>query len=207
MISGNLFVVTAASGTGKTSLVANLLAAEPTLRLSVSYTTRLPRTGETHGDAYFFVTRDEFLAMRDRGEFLEWAEVHGNFYGTSKRWIEQTLNSGHDVLLEIDWQGARAVRKLFAEALIGVFILPPSPQALRERLIKRGKDSPEVIDRRLAGAREEISHVFDFEYIIVNDSFEKAARELQAVIAAARLARRPQRSRVLNILETFDINA
>ncbi len=205
MISGNLFVITAPSGTGKTSLVASLLDREPSLKLSVSYTTRAPREGEVDGESYHFVSREKFLAMRDSGDFLEWAEVHGNFYATSKRWIEQTLASGHDVLLEIDWQGARAVRKLFAEAMIGVFILPPSPETLRERLLKRGKDSAEVIDRRLAGAREEISHVFDFEYIIVNSHFETAASEMRAVVVAARLARRPQRAVVLGILKTFGL--
>jgi guanylate kinase len=205
MISGNLFVISAASGTGKTSLVAGLLDAQPLLQLSVSYTTRAPRAGEIDGRHYHFVTHEAFLAKRDQGEFLEWAEVHGNYYGTSKQWIDDTLKAGVDVLLEIDWQGARAVRKLFAEAMIGVFILPPSPQSLRDRLEKRGKDSAEIIDRRLAGARDEISHVFDFEYIIVNDSFEKAANELQSIVVAARLARRPQRSKVLEILKAFDI--
>lgn len=205
MIAGNLFVVSAASGTGKTSLVARLLAAQPALKLSVSYTTRSPREGEVSGHDYHFVSRELFVAMRERGEFLEWAEVHGNLYGTSKLWIEQTLASGKDVLLEIDWQGARVVRKLFAEAMIGIFILPPSQQALRERLEKRGKDSHDVIDRRVAGAREEISHVFDFDYIIINEQFEEAALELQAIVVAARLARRPQRAKVLNTLKAFDL--
>jgi guanylate kinase len=205
VIAGNLFVVSAASGTGKTSLVAKLLQAQPSLRLSVSYTTRSPRQGEVDGEDYHFVSREQFVAMRERGEFLEWAEVHDNLYGTSKLWIEQTLAAGSDVLLEIDWQGARVVRKLFAEAMIGIFILPPSQKALRERLEKRGKDSHDVIDRRVAGAREEISHVFDFDYIIINEQFEEASLELQAIVRAARLARRPQRAKVLSILKAFDL--
>ncbi len=199
---GNLFVVCAPSGAGKTSLVAELLKREPSVRLSISYTTRAPRQGEANGREYHFVDRAEFERMIAAADFLEHASVHGNFYGTSRRWIERELAGDHDVLLEIDWQGAAQVRKLFP-ALIGMFILPPSLDELRRRLLGRGKDTPETIERRLAGAREEISHVLEFEYIIVNDRFEQALEEMLAVVHAARVARSRQSLRLAKLFAEF----
>ena len=201
-MSGNLFVVVAPSGAGKTSLVAELLARESNIKLSISYTTRAPREGEAHGREYHFVSRDAFERMIASGDFLEHANVYGNYYGTSRRWIEGELAGDHDVLLEIDWQGARQVRALFP-AMVGIFILPPSLSELKRRLESRGKDAPEVIARRLAGARDEVSHVLEFEYIIVNESFESAVSDLQAVVRASRVARGPQSTRLASLLDEF----
>jgi guanylate kinase len=201
-MAGNLFVVVAPSGAGKTSLVAELLKREPNIGLSISYTTRPPREGEAHGREYHFVSRAEFERMIASGDFLEHANVYGNYYGTSRRWIETELAGGHDVLLEIDWQGARQVRALFPR-MVGIFILPPSLSELKRRLEARGKDAPEVIARRLAGAREEVSHVLEFEYIIVNEAFDSAVSDLEAVVRAARLAREPQSVRLASLLAEF----
>lgn len=188
MSAGRLFVVVAPSGAGKTSLVQALLAEEPRLRLSVSFTTRAPRPGEVDGRDYHFVSRERFEAMVAAGEFLEHANVYGNLYGTARSAVAAQLAGGDDVMLEIDWQGARQVRALFP-GLVGIFILPPSVDALRARLTGRGKDSPEVIARRLAAAREDLSHVLEFEYIIVNDRFDAALADLRSVVRTARLAR------------------
>ncbi len=201
-MAGDLFVVVAPSGAGKTSLVNRLLEAERGIRLSVSHTTRAPRAGEVDGREYHFVARAAFEAMIAAGDFLEHADVYGNYYGTSRRWIEQELAGEHDVLLEIDWQGARQVRKLFPR-MVGIFILPPSLAELRRRLTDRGKDSPEVIERRMASAREEISHVLEFEYIIVNEQFDVALADLQAVVRAARLSRERGASRLSRLLDEF----
>jgi len=201
-MAGDLFVVVAPSGAGKTSLVNRLLEAERGIRLSVSHTTRAPRAGEVDGRDYHFVAREAFEAMIAAGDFLEHADVYGNYYGTSRRWIEQELAGEHDVLLEIDWQGARQVRKLFPR-MVGIFILPPSLAELRRRLTDRGKDSPEVIERRMASAREEISHVLEFEYIIVNEQFDVALADLQAVVRAARLSRERGASRLSRLLDEF----
>ena len=184
-MSGNLFIVSAPSGAGKSSLVAALLAAEPSVRLSVSYTTRPPRAGEVEGRDYRFVDRQEFERMRSRGDFLESAEVYGNLYGTSRRVIEDSLASAHDVVLEIDWQGAAQVRRVFERAL-GIFILPPSIAVLKARLETRAQDSPEVIARRLAAARDDISHVHEFDYVIINLDFSEAVRDLTGIVRAAR---------------------
>ena len=186
MTSGNLFIVTAPSGAGKTSLVKALLEHDKQIKLSVSYTTRPPRPGETDGKDYHFVTEQKFLEMLERGDFLESALVYGNRYGTSQPWIESAMRAGTDILLEIDWQGAEQVRKIFPRA-IGIFILPPSLEALLERLKGRGQDSGEVIARRLAAAREDIGHVEQFDYVIINDVFETALQDLIAVIRAQRL--------------------
>ena len=188
MSAGRLFVVVAPSGAGKTSLVSALLGEEPRIRLSVSFTTRAPRPGEADGRDYHFVSRERFEAMVAAGDFLEHANVYGNLYGTARSAVAAQLAAGDDVMLEIDWQGARQVRALFP-GLVGIFILPPSVDALRARLTARGKDSPEVIARRLAAAREDISHVLEFEYIIVNDRFDAALADLRSVVRAARLAR------------------
>lgn len=201
-MAGDLFVVVAPSGAGKTSLVNRLLEAERGIRLSVSHTTRAPREGEVDGREYHFVAKGAFEAMIAAGDFLEHANVYGNYYGTSRRWIEQELAGEHDVLLEIDWQGAVQVRKLFPR-MVGIFILPPSLAELRRRLTARGKDSPEVIERRMASAREEISHVLEFEYIIVNEQFDVALADLQAVVRAARLSRERGASRLSRLLDEF----
>jgi guanylate kinase len=199
---GNLFVVVAPSGAGKTSLVAELLKREPRIKLSISYTTRTPREGEAHGREYHFVSREGFEKMIASGDFLEHANVYGNYYGTSRKWIENELAGQNDVLLEIDWQGARQVRALFP-GMVGIFILPPSLSELKRRLEARGKDAAEVIARRLAGAREEVSHVLEFEYIIVNETFDAAVSDLQAVVRASRVARDRQSLRLASLLAEF----
>jgi guanylate kinase len=186
MQQGNIFVVTAPSGAGKTTLVAALLAADQQIKLSVSYTTRAPREGEVDGKNYHFVSREAFIAMLQRSEFLESAEVYGNFYGTSQLWIQQQLDAGNDILLEIDWQGAQQVRKLFPQA-IGVFILPPSLPVLEQRLRGRGTDSEESIAKRMASAREEITHVDEFDFVIVNEVMDEAIKDLISVVRAPRL--------------------
>ena len=184
--SGCLYCIVAPSGAGKSSLVAALLEKDPEIKLSVSYTTRPPRAGEVDGREYRFVTREKFEALIASDEFLEHAEVYGNLYGTSKRWIEATRASGADVLLEIDWQGARQVRKLFPD-MTYIYILPPSIPVLRERLIKRGQDSAEVVERRLAAAREDLLHIHRADYVIINQDFSVALADLQAVVRALRL--------------------
>jgi guanylate kinase len=199
---GNLFVVVAPSGAGKTTLVNELLKREPRIHLSISYTTRAPREGERHGREYHFVDRPTFEKMIASGDFLEHANVYGNYYGTSRKWIEGELEGDHDVLLEIDWQGAHQVKKLFPHA-VGISILPPSIEELRRRLEARGKDSRETIEKRMAGAREEISHALDFQYIIVNESFEEAVTDLQSIVRAARLSRPQQEARLAQWLEQF----
>ena len=185
-MNGNLFIVCAPSGAGKTSLVGELLQADPQIRLSVSYTTRKPRSGEVDGREYHFVTEPEFAQMIGRGEFLENALVHGNHYATSAHWISEQRAAGRDIVLEIDWQGASQVRQLIPEA-IGIFILPPSFETLLSRLNKRAQDSPDVIARRLAVARDEISHVGEFKYVIINDNFTEAAQDLISIVRARRL--------------------
>lgn len=183
---GTLFTVSAPSGAGKTSLVAQLVARMPDVRVSVSHTTRPARPGEQDGVNYHFVTEQDFIAMLDRAEFLEHARVFDNFYGTSQRWVTEQLDGGTDVILEIDWQGAAQVRRLLADC-VRVFILPPSIDALMSRLTARRQDPPEVIQRRLAQAREEISHYVEADYLIVNDCFDTALDELLAVVRAQRL--------------------
>jgi guanylate kinase len=200
---GCIFVVAAPSGAGKSSLVRELLARDPGLLLSVSHTTRAPRPGEVNGREYHFVSRPDFDAMRTRGEFLEWAEVYGNGYATSSAWIKTHLDAGEDVILEIDWQGARQVRALFPDC-VSVFILPPSLAALRERLEGRGTDSQEVIERRLASAREDLSHVAEFEYVIINAEFFVAVEELAAIVKAQRCQRQRQFLRHPEILPILD---
>lgn len=185
-MSGNLFVVSAPSGAGKTSLVHALLNINPQIDLSISYTTRAPRPGETDGKDYHFVSRETFLAMAERGEFLESAEVYGNLYGTSQTWISQRNTQGRDVLLEIDWQGAAQVRQLFP-ACISIFILPPSMEALEQRLKWRGKDNEEVIAKRLAAVHGDVAHVAEFDYVIINDNLNQALRELDAVVLSTKL--------------------
>jgi guanylate kinase len=186
--AGRLFVITAPSGAGKTSLIDAVMKADPTLRISVSYTTRTPRPGEKDGVDYHFVDEAEFLSMRDRGEFLENAEVHGNRYGTSKRVILDALARGEDLILEIDWQGAQQVRRLYPEA-VGIFILPPSIEELERRLRGRAQDAEAVIRKRVENAREEMSHQNEFEYTIINKDFEAAKHSLAEIIRNERAQR------------------
>jgi guanylate kinase len=185
-MSGNLFIISAPSGAGKTSLVHALLNINPQIDLSVSYTSRAPRAGEVDGKAYHFVSRERFIEMQNHGDFLESAEVYGNYYGTSQTWITQENAKGRDILLEIDWQGAEQVRKIFPQA-ISIFILPPSLAALRQRLTGRGTDHADIIARRMAAARIDVSHVSEFDYVIINDNLNEALRELNAVVLSARL--------------------
>lgn len=193
-MAGTLYVVAAPSGAGKTTLVKMLLQKKPYLRLSVSFTTRAPRPGEVQGREYNFVSQEEFQAMQARGDFLEWAEVHGNFYGTSRSWIEARMRENQEILLEIDWQGARQVRALFPEAL-GIFILPPDLETLSDRLSGRGTDSPQVIARRLAVAEAEMRHVGEFDYVIINDDLNQALQDFCAIVRASKLSLHAQRTR------------
>ncbi|MCC7483907.1 MAG: guanylate kinase [Burkholderiales bacterium] len=190
---GILFIVSAPSGGGKTSLVRALLEDEPGVVLSISHTTRAPRPGETEGTHYHFVSRDGFERMRAAGEFLESAEIYGHLYGTSREGIAGQLASGHDVLLEIDWQGARQVRELMPA--VAIFILPPSIDVLRSRLMARAQDGTEVIARRLAMAEEEMARVVDYDYVIINEDFGRAALDLRSIIRAERLKRSRQHAR------------
>ncbi len=187
-MSGNLFIVSAPSGAGKTSLVNALLACNRQIDVSVSYTTRPPRPGETDGKDYHFVSREVFLAMAKKGDFLESAEVYGNLYGTSQSWIAAETASGRDILLEIDWQGAVQVRRKFPDC-ISIFILPPSLQALEVRLQGRRQDSAEVIAQRMRAARADIAHVAEFDYVIINEKLDDASRQLEAITVAAGLLR------------------
>jgi len=202
---GVLYIVSAPSGAGKTSLVKALLKADPVIHLSISYTTRAPRPGETDGRDYHFVDRERFQAMLADSEFLEHAEVYGNFYGTSKGRIAHDLHTGHDVLLEIDWQGATQVKRHFPEAA-SIFILPPSFNALRTRLKGRGQDSDEIIERRLAAAADDVSHAGAFDYIIVNDDFDHALADLVAITRSIRLEGPRQLKRHAALFEEFRRN-
>ena len=184
--AGNLFVIAAPSGGGKTSLTRALLEREPGIRLSVSYTTRPPRPGEQDGVDYHFVAADRFAVLKDGNEFLEHAHVHGNWYATSATWLKAQVSAGQDVLLEIDWQGAAQVRVLIPES-VHIFILPPSLASLEERLVRRGQDDAATIARRLDAAREEIRHCVEFNYVIINQEFASAVDDLSAVVRATRL--------------------
>ena len=203
--TGNLFVVAAPSGAGKTSLTRALLEQEPGIRLSVSYTTRPPRPGENDGVDYHFVTPERFAALKDSGEFLEHAHVHGNWYATGATWLKAQVEAGQDVLLEIDWQGASQVRKL-VPASVHIFILPPSLHSLRERLTLRGQDDAATIERRLAAAREEMKHCGEFDYVIINQEFESAVEDLRAIVRASRLRSARQRALHLKLLEQLTMN-
>ncbi len=193
-MSGLLFVVSAASGTGKTSLVKALLDRVTNLHVSVSHTTRGQRPGELDGVHYHFTEKDSFLALVEQGGFIEYAEVFGNYYGTAQATVKEQLAKGHDVLLEIDWQGAQQVRKLFPDSK-QIFILPPSQFDLRQRLSNRGTDSVEVIERRLGCAVEDMQQYINFDYVIINDDFNKALHDLESVIIANRLVITQQASR------------
>jgi len=182
MTRGTLFVISAPSGAGKTSLVKALLASEPRLRLSVSHTTRRMRPTEEQGREYHFVSKSEFGRLQEAGEFLEHARVFDNCYGTSRAFVEEQLQAGHQVLLEIDWQGAQQVRARVPDC-VSIFVLPPARRTLAERLARRATDTPEVIARRLADAAADMAHYREFDYVVVNDDFEKAVGELRRIIA------------------------
>lgn len=191
---GTLYTISAPSGAGKTSLVKALVESAERLQVSVSHTTRPKRPGETNGVNYHFVDHSTFTSMLSDSAFLEYAEVFKNYYGTSRKWVEDSLNSGIDVILEIDWQGANQVRKLMPET-VSIFILPPSRKALTERLTGRGQDEPEVIALRLAEAKEEMSHFADADFLIINDCFDTALSELHCIITSQRLTLSKQQSR------------
>ena len=192
--SGTLYIVSAPSGAGKTSLVTALTKQDQKIRVSVSHTTRAMRPGEAHGVNYHFVVHEEFKALIAQGDFLEHAEVFGNFYGTSRSALQETLDQGFDLILEIDWQGAQQVRKLMPEAL-SIFILPPSQEALRQRLDGRGQDSEEIIAGRMKEAVSEMVHYNEFDYVIVNDDFEDALEDLKSVFRSNRLLLKKQQQR------------
>ncbi|MAS00265.1 MAG: guanylate kinase [Nitrosomonadales bacterium] len=181
-LKGNLYIITAASGAGKTSLVKALVVKNPDLSVSISYTTRKPRRGEKDGEDYFFVDENKFQRMINDNEFLETAKCHGAFYGTSKLSVLEKLNKGIDIILEIDYQGAFSIKKLFSES-ISIFIIPPSIEALEFRLNSRGQDSKEDIKLRIAAARNEMSHLEKFDYVTINDNFEKSLSELNIIIS------------------------
>ncbi|MBW8823945.1 MAG: guanylate kinase [Xanthomonadales bacterium] len=196
---GTLYMVAAPSGAGKSSLVNAVLARDPALSLSISFTSRGPRPGERHAEHYHFVDGAEFQRMIDAGDFFEYARVHGDWKGTARQSVEPQLATGRDVLLEIDWQGARQVRQKVPDA-VSIFILPPSRQALEDRMRRRAQDSEETITRRLAAAQEEMSHYAEFDYVIVNEDFTAAADELASVITASRLRREAQVARHARLL-------
>lgn len=204
--AGSLFMVAAPSGAGKSTLVNALLAQDTEMTLSISYTTRPPRPGEVSGQQYHFTTVADFLKRKENNEFLEWAEVHGNYYGTSRLLISQTMQAGTDILLEIDWQGVQQVKAQFPHA-VGIFILPPSIDALEQRLRKRGQDSEQVITRRLLAAGGEIAHVPEFEYVIINEKFEVALSELVSIVKATRCRFNQQSARNSELFAQFCIHS
>jgi len=199
---GTLFIVAAPSGAGKSSIVNACLARDPAIRLSISFTSRAPRPGERHAEHYHFVSADEFQSMVAAGDFFEHARVHGDWKGTARQSVEPQLAAGHDVLLEIDWQGARQVRQQVPDA-VSVFILPPSREALEQRMRARGQDSDLVIAQRLAAAREELSHYDEFDFLIVNEHFDRAVDEMCSVFTACRLRRERQVARHADLIATL----
>jgi guanylate kinase len=197
--SGTLYIVSAPSGAGKTSLIKALLEAQTQIRVSVSHTTRAMRPGEIDGVNYHFTERQAFIQMLEQDAFLEHAEVFGNLYGTSQRWLEDTLKEGFDLILEIDWQGAQQVRRLMPQAK-SIFILPPTPEALRQRLTNRGQDSEAIIDERMREAVSEMSHYVEYDYLVINDDFNNALDDLKAVFRANQLLQAPQQQRFSELL-------
>ncbi len=196
---GTLYIISAPSGAGKTSLVKALIDSQPQVRVSVSHTTRTMRPGEADGVNYHFVSREQFSAMLEHNDFLEHAEVFTNLYGTSQRWVEQTLREGMDLILEIDWQGAEQVRRLMPQAK-SIFILPPTQEALRHRLTGRGQDSGEVIEQRMREAVSEMSHYVEYDYLLINDDFAHALDDLKAIFRANRLLQSIQQLRHSGLL-------
>ena len=201
-MSGHLFIITAASGAGKTSLVKAVLGLDNQVKLAVSYTTRQPRANEVDGIDYFFVDDMQFNQRFNNGDFLEYAEVHGAKYATSQTQVQQALKSGFDIILEIDWQGAEQIRRIMPKAT-SIFVLPPSINALEERLNTRGQDSSEVIARRISAARDEMSHVFEFDYVTINDSFEVALGDIMTIIRSHRLTCDVQCQRHAQLIKTL----
>lgn len=199
---GNLFIITAASGAGKTSLVKELLASDSQVKLSISHTTRQPRPGEKDGAHYHFINEAQFLDILSAGGFLESADVHGAKYGTSQSSVDIGLQAGYDMVLEIDWQGAAQVRNIYPQAT-SIFILPPSLKALDQRLNNRGQDSAEVIAKRLAAAREEMRHVVEFDYVTINDNFDIALQDLLAIIRTSRLKSQTQLQRNAALIQAL----
>ena len=199
-IKGNLFIISAASGAGKTSLVKKLLTLINDLTLSISHTTRNPRPGEIDGKDYFFVTNEIFAEMVKKDKFLETAKCHGSFYGTSRNFVQEVRDTGKDIIFEIDWQGAKSIKAIFPEA-ISIFILPPSLKKLEERLIARGQDSEDTIKARLAAAKSEMSHVNQFDYVTINDSFDDALKELQSIIMAEKLNTKHQKNNYQKLID------
>ena len=189
-----MLMVVAPSGAGKSSLVNALLESDHSLQLSLSCTTRDPRAGELDGRDYAFISKEQFLTKRDSGDFLEWAEVHGNLYGTSRSWIESQMQKGSDVILEIDWQGAQQIRQCIPQA-IWIFIFPPSIEALEQRLHKCGQDDEQTIAKRVAAAHIELQHAHQADFIVINEIFADALRDLQAIVAASRLRTNPMMAR------------
>jgi len=183
-VQGILYIISAPSGAGKTTLVNTLIASNPQLRKSISHTTRLPRVTEVNGRDYYFVNEQEFVELELQGHFIETAKVFGNWYGTSKSWLENSLSEGLDVILEIDWQGARRVREYFN--CVSIFILPPSKAELLDRLQLRAQDNPKVISQRMQAARNEMIHYSEYDYLIINDNFDSALSDLQAIIQTQR---------------------
>lgn len=202
MILGNLFIISAASGAGKTSLIKVLLENDAHLKLSISHTTRKSRPGEVDGADYHFVDETAFLQMLGEAQFLESAEVHGAHYGTSQSAVDGPLKAGFDVILEIDWQGAAQVRRLYPQA-ISIFVLPPSVAALAQRLNSRGQDSAETIAKRVAAARTEMAHVSEFDYVTINDDFNVALQDISAIIRTQRLAISVQLQRYASLIQTL----
>lgn len=200
MSRGILYIVSAPSGAGKTSLVTALTANNPQIRVSVSHTTRVMRPGEVNGVNYHFIDHATFEQMLSESAFLEHAQVFDNFYGTSQAWLEQTLAEGFDLILEIDWQGAQQVRRLMPEAR-SIFILPPSQEALRQRLNNRGQDSEEIIERRMRDAVSEMSHYIEYDYVVINDDFDTALEDLQAIFRGNQLSLSAQSQRHQELLE------
>jgi len=192
-------MVVAPSGAGKSSLVAALMANDRALTLSISFTTRNPRQGEIEGESYHFISEAEFLQRKESGDFLEWALVHGNYYGTSKSWILEKMQLGQDVILEIDWQGAQQIQHIVPQAT-WIFILPPSIAVLEDRLRRRGQDDEKTIEKRLAAAHAELSHLDEADYLVVNDVFDTALLELRQIVSASRLRTYQQLSKLANLV-------
>lgn len=200
---GNLYVIAAPSGTGKTTLVKALVDSLPKITVSISHTTRAKRPSEMHGVNYYFIDKNEFEHKIEHGDFLEHATIFDNYYGTSKSWVAETLAKGIDVILEIDWQGHQQIKHLFNDA-IGIFILPPSLDSLQDRLVKRNQDEPEIIKKRLADAQRAVSHMREFDYVVVNDDFVSALHDLKTIVEAGRFLRSRQVNKYANLIEHLE---